>query len=247
MHKIEIRAFFELLKSGLWEKRVEDVSAFPLSQDVWEKVMDIAKEQTVLGLIYRGIQNLPKEFHPQKAVLMDLVVEMDRLERLNVKVNGFIGELIGGYKKIGVSPVLQKGQGVAMFYNYPLLRSCGDIDFFIKGGEEFYKTKEFLKSKIQVYSLPDNSFMYNYKGIEVENHSELIDISNPFKKKYIKRLIEKYGFEEVNLNGVLVCAPSPVLNLVMLNTHIMKHAFGWGIGLRQICDIARAYYKLSGD
>lgn len=27
---------------------------------------------------------------------------------------------------------------------------------------------------------------------------------------------------------------------MMLNAHIMKHAMGWGVGLRQLCDMARA-------
>lgn len=34
--------------------------------------------------------------------------------------------------------------------------------------------------------------------------------------------------------------PAPELNLLMLNAHIMKHAMGWGVGLRQLCDMARA-------
>jgi hypothetical protein len=94
--------------------------------------------------------------------------------------------------------------------------------------------------------MPDNSFIYGYKGMEIENHKLLIDIYNPYKQKYIKELIDKYGFEEVVIDNIKVAVPTPLLNLIMLNTHIMKHAFGWGIGLRQICDIARAYYELCG-
>ena len=33
--------------------------------------------------------------------------------------------------------------------------------------------------------------------------------------------------------------PSPVLEYLLVSTHIMKHSFGVGVGLRQICDYAR--------
>ena len=48
-------------------------------------------------------------------------------------------------------------------------------------------------------------------------------------------------------NPTEITIPSPLLNLVLLNTHIMKHAFGWGIGLRQLCDLTRAYHCLQTE
>ena len=41
--------------------------------------------------------------------------------------------------------------------------------------------------------------------------------------------------------------PSPALNALMLNSHILKHALGRGIGLRQICDLAMAYHRISEE
>ena len=40
--------------------------------------------------------------------------------------------------------------------------------------------------------------------------------------------------------------PVPALNLLVLHSHVMKHAFGRGVGLRQMCDLARAYYSYDG-
>ena len=39
--------------------------------------------------------------------------------------------------------------------------------------------------------------------------------------------------------------PSPEVNLLLLSSHILKHAMGVGIGLRQICDyaVARRHYE----
>lgn len=47
--------------------------------------------------------------------------------------------------------------------------------------------------------------------------------------------------------GQDVRIPSPVLNLLLQSLHILKHALGWGIGLRQLCDMARSCYKLHDE
>ena len=62
----------------------------------------------------------------------------------------------------------------------------------------------------------------------------------------MKRLIEEKGFEKVVTgDGVKVLVPAPEVNLMLLRSHILKHAFGVGIGLRQFCDyaVARRYYE----
>ena len=62
----------------------------------------------------------------------------------------------------------------------------------------------------------------------------------------MRKLIEEKGFEKVVTgDGVEVMVPAPEVNLLLLSSHILKHAFGVGIGLRQFCDyaVARRYYE----
>ena len=83
----------------------------------------------------------------------------------------------------------------------------------------------------------------------VEHHSRLLDLYNPFLQGYLKELETQLGFSQVRLekeDDKEVTVASPVLNLLMLNVHILKHAIGLGIGLRQLCDMARAYYRWHG-
>ena len=55
------------------------------------------------------------------------------------------------------------------------------------------------------------------------------------------------GYDEMPLVGdIRIKVPAPIVTLLLLNAHIMKHAFTVGIGLRQFCDLARAYYVLYG-
>ena len=40
---------------------------------------------------------------------------------------------------------------------------------------------------------------------------------------------------------------SPLPDLLLLNAHLLKHIMGHGVGLRQFCDMARAYHALHGS
>ncbi len=87
-----------------------------------------------------------------------------------------------------------------------------------------------------------SSRLYAWKGIEVEHHPQLLDCCNPFVQKKIHHWIAQEGWKEaVIANGITISTPAPLLHLLLLNTHILKHALGRGIGLRQLCDLARAY------
>ena len=44
----------------------------------------------------------------------------------------------------------------------------------------------------------------------------------------------------MNVGGSDVLVPAPEVNLLLLSSHILKHALGVGIGLRQFCDMAVA-------
>lgn len=66
----------------------------------------------------------------------------------------------------------------------------------------------------------------------------MIDIETPSKKKRITAIIEEEGYSQDANTKTL----AHTTNLLMLNSHIMKHAIGRGVGLRQLCDMARAYH-----
>ena len=80
----------------------------------------------------------------------------------------------------------------------------------------------------------------------VEHHEELLDIQRPKCRRYAEKLIAEKGYEKVALgSGAEVTVPAPEVNLLLLSSHILKHAMGVGIGLRQICDyaVARRHYE----
>lgn len=241
-----LQALFALLQAGLWGTFDEAVaSAFPLSAGEWERVFTLARQQTVTGIAFRGLDFLPEEAAPPMGIMAKWMAHADRIEQSNRVMNETVAKLYGHFASAGVEAVLQKGQGVAAMYPEPLLRECGDIDLYFPGHDGVSDSLLGIDGAVRERQ-PDDSWSYVVDGIIVEHHTDLLDIQSPRAKRYVHKLIQEKGFEKVvTADGVEVLVPAPEVNLLLLSSHILKHAFGVGIGLRQFCDyaVARRYYE----
>lgn len=238
-----LSALLALLRAGLWNKRVDNPGLFPLSVEEWEGVYVEARRQTVTGWVYQGICSLPDEWMPPRKQLFRWTVDIDRIEQRNRRMNRSLLQLTTWFEENGFPAVVLKGQGVAAFYEEPLWRECGDIDLFFPCLDDRLKAETWLVEQGFILERkPDDSTEYAWQRIAVEHHSDLFDLQSPKVQGYLKKLVEEKGFECMDMgNGYAIRVPSPAMNLLLLNTHILKHAIGKGIGLRQLCDMARAY------
>lgn len=238
-----LSAFLLLLRSGLWQKSVDDTALFPLSAEEWGMLYAEARRQTVTGWIYRGICLLPEEWMPPQNLMFRWVADIDRIEQRSRMMNRTLLQLTTLLEENGFRAVVQKGQGVAAFYSEPLWRECGDIDLFFPNADDRRGAEAWLRERgIVPEQKPDGSTLYRWMQVEVEHHSDLFDLQSPKARKYLKELVAEKGFTTMQVgNEGRIMVPAPELNLLLLNTHILKHAMGKGIGLRQLCDMARAY------
>ena len=241
----EQKAFFYLVKAGMYGETDPNMeSVFPLSERGWEAVLLLARQQTVVGLVNRGLDVIPEEWLPSMRVMAVFMACTDRIEKANAKMNKTIVKLWRHFQEKGITAVLQKGQGLAQMYPDPSLRECGDIDIYFPDNEE--NPLEGI-ADADCEKRPDGSVFYTVDGIVVEQHNHLLDIASPLRQRFIKKLIADKGFEKVRVGGeegVDVLVPAPEVNLLLISSHILKHILGVGIGLRQICDfaIAHRYY-----
>lgn len=249
----EHRALFSLLRAGLWEREPDDLSPFPLTDAEWWNVYRMAVRQTVSGLVYRGLNYLPDAMLPCDALMIHWVAKVDRIERRNRRMNAVVCQLLQRMNRHGVRPALLKGQGVAAFYAHPLMRECGDIDLYFASEEAERTASELMRQAgCRPERQPDESRSYSWQGVEIEHHTRLFDLYNPLLKGYLSALKKKHGFVGQALTAdtkempTTVPVPSPLLNLLLLNAHLLKHIMGHGVGLRQFCDMARAYHALCG-
>ena len=242
----EYKALFALLRSGLWDRTDPSVEAvFPLSAAEWEDVFRLSREQTVFGIVFRGMEYLPDEYAAPLPFLAKWTAHADRLEEQNRRMNGVLKSVLAHIDRAGATAVLQKGQGVARMYPEPLLRECGDIDLYFPDDCALDPLAGLPGSDRR--RMPDGSWEYEYDGVVIERHTRLLDIVSPLRQKYLRSLVEDEGYETVHIggeDGFTAVVPSPKVNLLLLGSHILKHAFGVGIGLRQVCDmaVAQRYY-----
>lgn len=237
--------FFSLLRAGLWESDIDDLSHFPLSDAVWKKLFDIAVMQTVEGVVFAGILKLPPALLPPKPLMLQWTLRIELIERRNKWMNNRISEQVTFFTQQGVTPYLLKGQGLAKCYPNPYLRSCGDVDWYIDRRVDYKKIIHLFEQRGQktTYSA---GFSANtvWAGCDVELHQRMLDIHNPFITRYIKNLQQEQESNSLKIthNAVHWRLPSPILTQIQVNAHILKHLLSYGIGLRQLCDSARVCY-----
>ena len=233
-------ALLELLRAGLWEQRQEWKECPRLDEKGWNDVYRISCQQTVGALVCRGLHFLPKECEPPFEVAAKWAVWTDSVERRNRRMNEALQTLLATLEQNGLHPVLQKGQGIARFYANPLTRECGDIDLYFPNGEWKEADERMRKEGLMVAIRPDESSCYQWKKFVVEHHAHLFDLQRPALQPKLQAWETAYGFQEVAVGkGVQVRVPHPVLDVLLQDAHILKHAMGHGIGLRQLCDLAR--------
>jgi len=161
------KAFFELVRAGLWG---EADANFNLNANdnffegvEWEKIYQLAQEQSVLGLVLQGIEwfknlNLnvletsgtseraraDLDLNIPKVLLLQWIGEVQMIVQRNKAMNDFIADLVEIMRAADIYALLVKGQGIAQCYEKPLWRTCGDIDLFLSE-DNYQKAKSLLK------------------------------------------------------------------------------------------------------
>lgn len=239
-------SFLLLLKMGLWDKNYNHYPNFPLTNEEWSLIYRISISQTVEGLVYEGILHLPKEYFPPNDILFRWTARIDTIERVNNRMRKTLAALAVGFKKHNIDFLLLKGLGFAANYAKPNMRVSGDIDLYFKSIADYDAANKLVATNgCQVNKGDHHSVAYLFNKTDIEHHTKMIDIFNPFAQRYIKKLIEREDkhTQAIEFEGEIVTLPSHLINQVQANAHILKHYLGFGIGLRQLCDVARLCYN----
>ena len=217
------QVFFALLRSGLWERPLvasDLAAAAALDEADWKAILQITRQQTVAGLLYRAVTHLPDDFKLPDGYVLDLMAIAGGLTRENHTKATVTKQIFGECEAAGLHPVVMKGQSVAAFYAHPELRSSGDIDLYFPP-EEYPRALTLLGGE----AAPDGTRHIRRNGIDIDIHDRYFDLHYPARK------LPAVGTHEATI--------------LLLSSHILKHAIGPGVGLRQCCDLAVAWQSLS--
>lgn len=240
------KAFFELVRAGLWEKEVR-LSQYG-SID-FNEILRLSEEQSVVGLVAAGIEHVVDVKLPQ-AVVLQFVGQALQLEQRNTAMNAFIANVVEKMRQHGIYTLLIKGQGVAQCYEKPLWRSSGDVDFFLSE-ENFLKARDFFRPLVSNGFDPSNEDARNINAQlppwEIELHSnQFCGLSKRIDSgiNEVQKSIIFGGQVRSWMNDrTQVFLPSADNDVIFIFTHFLKHFYKGGLGLRQICDWIRLLWS----
>lgn len=238
--------FIQSIKTELWGNVNPDIRIDGTTD--WNEVYQLAQEQSVQGLVLRGIEELKAkgtELSVPKVLLLQWIGEVQMIEQRNKDMNAFIAELIDKLRKANIYALLVKGQGVAQCYEKPLWRSSGDVDLFLSE-DNYRKAVQVLRP---VASSIDEENEYNkhlamtIDGWSVELHGTLRSGLWQSLDRGLDKTQNAVFYEgKVRswMNGrTQVFLPAADEDVVFVFAHILQHFYKEGIGLRQICDWCR--------
>ena len=242
--------FFELLRYVI----NEDCKAPQIEPDDWEPIYDMARKQSISGIVFESVQRMGPDVTIPRQLKMKWFFLVNKIKNRNLLLNQRCVELTEMFQQDGFDSCVLKGQGNAMMYPNPFLRSSGDIDLFVmKRGEatSINERRDLLMSYVR-NKFPHMGIRYQlicydvFPDVPVGIHFFPTFMNNPLNNHRLQTWMEKQMTEQCqNLvelpNGVgRIAVPTMTFNMVFLLAHMMRHFFDEGIGLRQFMD----YYYL---
>ncbi len=233
-----------LTKAALWSSE-PSTEGFPLDQNEWVQLYFMSRKQTVEGIIYDVICQLPEDMLPPEDILIQWMKEVQMIEakhQLHVRTLAWLtGRL---ENETSLKPIILKGLPLASLYPIPSHRISGDIDIFYGSEADCSRAN----SQVESWGFPVSHSIYGECAfiigeVPIEHHS-LVSISHvPWRNKSLKSWAEHEsslptGTMAVDVAGMKTRVLSPLLDMVQLASHSLKHALNEGIGLRQMCDMA---------
>lgn len=238
--------YLKILAYGL----TEDTSITPPKVDAinWNKFYSFCESQAILGIGLQCIDKLKSQLGsglkmPQ-VLLLQWIGIVEQIKVQNQLLNKRTKELTEYLANKGRRSCILKGQGNALMYPEPLLRSSGDIDVWLEGSKK--EIVEFVHKDYPQINIEYHHMQYPvFDDVEVEVHYYP---SYCYNKWHNHRLLQYFKDESIkqfdNSTGQGFNAPTVPFNLMFQLSHMMRHFFTQGIGLRHAIDY---YYLLQQD
>ena len=231
------KIFFDFLRFSIGSaKEIPD----SLKEADWQELYAIAKKQALLGVLFYGIQRLPKELALEQKLLMKWMVMVEMIRKQNIKLFQDSVKVCQNFENEGFANCILKGQGNALLYPDPYMRTPGDIDIYLSGGR-----RKIIKYVDQV--CPNQVMRYHHVDFPVtktaiEVHFTPSYMFCPIHNRRMQKWFEEVMGEQCNHRVSLpdgygeIHVPHVSFNVIYILSHLYRHIFTEGIGLRQLLD-----------
>jgi len=212
----------------------------------WQELLSWAERQSIVGIIFNGIQKAGKSLDIPSEVLFKWIGYANLIEGQNRLLNKRCVELTEYLHQYGFDTCILKGQGNALAYPNALSRTPGDIDVWVRDGrskrEDVRGVVRFAREKNPKAKACYHHVDYgNFKDVEVELHYRPSFMFNPIHNWRLQRWFCKMA-DGGWLMAVLpdgagsIRIPTREFNIIFQLSHVYNHLLHEGIGLRQIID-----------
>lgn len=229
----------------------------------WNALFLFMQQQALVGVGFCGLEKMKAAgVDVPREVVLKWYAMSEQIRQRNVEMNKKCVELTEILRKDGYESCILKGQGNAMMYPDPKSRIPGDIDVWVMEERSNRKNKgisEDFVMKVIRYAKEKNPrgiaayhhMEYgDFHGVEVELHYVPTYMNSPINNRRMRKWIEEHDKEQFSHQVALpdgcgsICIPTMEFNIIYQLSHIYRHLFIEGIGLRQIIDY---YYLLRSD
>ena len=223
-----------------------------LKEADWKELYAIAQKQALLGVLFYGIQQLPKELAPEQKLLMQWMAMAEMIRKQNIKLFQDSVKVCQNFENEGFANCILKGQGNALLYPDPYMRTPGDIDIYLSGGRRkiMKYVDQVCPNQVMRYHHVDFPVMKTAIEVHFTPSYMFCPIHNRRMQKWFKEVMGEQCNHRVSLPDGYgeIHVPTVSFNVIYILSHLYRHIFTEGIGLRQlldyyfvICDFCKVY------
>ena len=206
----------------------------------WKELYAIAKKQALLGVLFYGIQRLPKELAPEQKLLMQWMVMAEMIRKQNIRLFQDSVKVCQNFENEGFANCILKGQGNALLYPDPYMRTPGDIDIYLAGGRKrvMQYINKVCPNQVMRYHHVDFPVMKTAIEVHFTPSYMFFPIHNSRMQKWFKEVMGEQCNHRVSLPDGYgeIHVPQVSFNVIYILSHLHRHIFTEGIGLRQLLD-----------
>ena len=212
----------------------------------WKVMYTIAKKQALIGVLFHGIKQLPKELAPDAGLLMQWMGMAQNIRQQNIRLFLDSAKVCKNFKQAGFRCCILKGQGNALLYPDPYMRTSGDIDIYIDGGRNrvMQYINKVCPNQVMRYHHVDFPVMKSAIEVHFTPSYMFFPVHNRRMQKWFKKVMDLQCSNVVTLPDGYgeITVTTTSFNVIYILSHLYRHIFSEGIGLRQLLDY---YYVVS--
>ena len=220
--------------------RSSTCSVSSLKEVDWKELYAIAQKQALLGVLFYGIRQLPKKLAPEQKLLMQWMAMAEMIRKQNIRLFQDSVKVCQNFENEGFANCILKGQGNALLYPDPYMRTPGDIDIYLAGGRK--RVMQYINKVCPNQVMRYHHVDFPVMKTAIEVHFTPSYMFFPIHNRRMQNWFGKVMGEQCNHRVSLpdgygeIHVPQVSFNVIYILSHLYRHIFTEGIGLRQLLD-----------